>query len=95
MWFRLASHLKMAVSEAMQRISSEEFTYWVAYLGDYCLDQEGWEQAAVLCSVVSNCAGAKTTPQDFLPVRRPKTKKQQTPDQMIAVMEAMFSGSDD
>ena len=84
----------MTVMEAQQRIRSDEFTYWLAYLRDYCLDQEGWEQAAMLCSVTANCQGAKTTPQDFLPVRKIKTEVQ-TPEQMLSVMESMFSGSDD
>ena len=84
----------MTVREAQQRIRSDEFSYWLAYLADYCLDQEGWEQTAMICSVTANSQGAKTSPQDFLPVRkRPATA--QTPEQMLAVMESMFGGSDD
>jgi hypothetical protein len=84
----------MTVREAQQRIRSDEFVYWLAYLADYCLDQEGWEQTALICSVTANCQGAKSTPADFLPVRKQKTETQ-TPEQMLAVMESMFGGSDD
>ena len=85
----------MTVGEAMQRISSAEYSYWLAYLADYCLDQEGWEQPALLCSVTANCQGAKTKPQDFIPVRRRENKPEQTAGEMLAVMESMFSGRDD
>jgi hypothetical protein len=85
----------MSVKQAQQQISSIEFTYWIAYLSDHGLDQEGWEQAAMVCSVTANVNGAKTTPQDFLPVQKEETEKNQTPQQMIAVMESMFGGSDD
>jgi hypothetical protein len=95
LWFRLASHLKMTVKQAQQQISSIEFTYWIAYLSDHGLDQEGWEQTAMLCSVTANSQGANTRPQDFLPVRKEEEKENQTPQQMIAVMESMFGGSDD
>jgi hypothetical protein len=94
-WFRLASHLKMTVREAQQKIRSDEFAYWLAYLMGYCLDQDGWEQTALLCSVTANSQGAKTSPDDFLPVRKTENENQQTPQQMLAVMETMFGGSDD
>jgi hypothetical protein len=84
----------MSVAQAQQQISSIEFTYWLAYLSEHCLDQEGWEQAGMICSVTANVQGAKTTPQDFIPAQRVKRKKQkqQTPQQMLQVMESMFSG---
>lgn len=85
----------MTVKQAQQQISSIEFTYWLAYLSEHCLDQEGWEQTAMVCSVTANVQGAKTTPQDFLPVRRTEKKKEQSPEEMMAVMEMMFSGRDD
>lgn len=85
----------MTVKQAQQQISSIEFTYWLAYLSEHCLDQEGWEQTAMVCSVTANVQGAKTTPQDFLPVRTTENKKEQSPEDMLAVMELMFSGRDD
>ena len=94
LWFRLASHLRMTVQQAQQQISSIEFTYWLAYLSQHCLDKEGWEQASKICSVTANCQGAKTTPQDFIPSRKVK-RQQQSPQQMLAVMEGMFGGRND
>ena len=85
----------MTVKQAQEQINSIEFTYWLAYLSEHCLDQEGWEQAGMICSVTANVQGAKTTPQDFLPVQRTKKKKEQSPEEMLAVMELMFSGRND
>ena len=85
----------MTVKQAQQQISSIEFTYWLAYLSEHCLDQEGWEQAGMICSVTANVQGAKTTPQDFIPSRKVKIQPEQSPQQMLAVMESMFSGRDD
>ena len=83
----------MTVREAQERIRSDEFAYWMAYLSEYCLDKDGWEQTALLCAVTANSQGAKMTPDDFMPVRKRK-QKEQTPEQMLAVMEAMFRGRD-
>ena len=85
----------MTVREAQERIRSDEFAYWMAYLGEYCLDKDGWEQTALLCAVTANSQGAKMTPDDFMPVRKRKQQKEQTPEQMLSVMETMFSGSPD
>lgn len=86
----------MTVREAQDRIRSDEFAYWLAYLGEYCLDKDGWEQTALLCAVTANSQGAKMTPDDFMPVRKRKQKqKEQTPEQMLSVMESMFGGSPD
>ena len=80
--------------QAMQQITSAEFTTWLAYLKYHCLDQEGWEQTALMCSVVANCQGAKTNPRDFLPVETLE-QREQTAGEMVAVMEQMFYGSGD
>ena len=91
-WFRLASHLKMTVAEARQKITPIEFMHWVAFSNRWMLDADGWEQSAMVCSVTANVAGNKTTPSDFLPNRK-QTKKAQTPEEMAAVMEGLFGGS--
>tara|TARA_R100000664_G_scaffold1321_1_gene3406 strand:+ start:434 stop:691 length:258 start_codon:yes stop_codon:yes gene_type:complete len=85
----------MTVREAQERIRSDEFAYWMAYLGEHCLDKDGWEQTALLCAVTANSQGAKMTPDDFMPVRKRKQQKEQTPEQMLSVMETMFGGSPD
>ena len=92
LWFKLASHLGMSVARAQQEISAAEFTYWIAFLKYYGLDNQGWEQAAMICSVSANIAGAKTVPLDFMPVEKPPQKKAQTTAEMLKVMEAMFNG---
>ncbi len=81
----------MSVARAQKEISSIEFSYWLAYTKKNMLDQDSWEQTALMCSVAANVAGNKTKPQDFLPTQ--EKKKAQTPEDMAAVMEGLFGGS--
>jgi hypothetical protein len=83
----------MSVNRAQQEIDAQEFAFWLAYHRMHGIDTEGWEQTAMQCSVVANVNGAKTKPQDFMPTVKPK-QSTQTPQEMIAVMEGLFSGRD-
>jgi hypothetical protein len=90
-WFRIAAHLGMSVARAQKEISSLEFSYWLAYTKKNMLDQDSWEQTALMCSVAANVAGNKTKPIDFLPTQ--EKKQEQTAKEMAAVMEGLFGGS--
>ena len=59
----------MSVKKAQQEIDSDEFTYWIAYFQYHCLDTEGWEQAAQVCSVIASSVGVKSSAKDYLPVK--------------------------
>ena len=74
---KLAAHLGRTLDELGQTMSLEELTYWLA---KERLDPlpDSWLQNGLSCSITANCMGGnKTTPQDFIPVKRepvnPKT----------------------
>jgi len=72
-WFRLAAHLGMTVREAQARITSPEFSEWIAYNR---LDPIGSERddvrTAMLATLIANawCRGKGQPPfhvDDFMP----------------------------
>lgn len=101
MWFRLTLTLgHRSVREAQQHIGADEFAEWLAYytlepFGPRRDDQRIGTLAAVLANLYSKKRGKKYKWSDFFP--EPKVKKEQTPEQMLKIVEmlnAAFGGDD-
>lgn len=73
----------MTVRQLLASLDSRELSAWLAYDRVYRLS-EPHHGAALIACVVANANGAKTTVDDFLPVR-PKPK-QQSPRVMSAMI---------
>lgn len=96
MWFRLASQLGSTVGELQERMSSEEFTYWLAYFGmePWGYDIETWRMA-MISATTANAAGPKKggkpwRPADFIP-KKSHSSAVQTVDEQKAILEAMVN----
>lgn len=92
----MALHLGMTVREAMARVSSREFTEWIAYAN---LEPFGEERAdfrtGIMASTVANVnrakGGKEYKPEDFMPDfdgARGKGKREMSTDAMKAVFDA-------
>lgn len=97
MWFRLASQLGATVGELQERMSSEEFTHWIAYFGmePWGYDIETWRMG-MLCSTSANTAGPKKggkpwRPQDFIPKKQDAPRGQSIAEQR-AILQSMVNG---
>lgn len=75
MWFRIAAMLGCSISEAMDRVDSNEFTQWIAF---YNKEPFGYHvenfRMGVIASTVANVAPRKRgtkalKPSDFYPAR--------------------------
>jgi hypothetical protein len=84
LWHRLAMRLGGTVEELQERMSSAEFTYWLAF---YEKEPWGFEMenfhAGVIASTVVNMAPRKKgasplKPSDFYPVIEKRKPQQQT-----------------
>jgi hypothetical protein len=64
--FRLALLLGRTVAELERDMSSRELSEWIAYQRIHPLP-DGYWQAGMIASVMANCWGATTTPDDFIP----------------------------
>ena len=76
-----------SVREAQRRISSSEFTEWLAF---WRLEPWGCgvddARAGMIASVTASCHGARCRPSDFIPDREPA--EPQTEDQILALVRA-------
>lgn len=95
-WHRLAAQLGITLDECKEKVSSQEFTSWLAY---WELEPFGWEtqMLATLCAVVANANGGKGgkkafMPEDFLPVRPPRRIELQDPADTKANVRAALAG---
>ena len=41
------------------------------------LDPDGWRQSSLLMALITNAMGRKSTPQEFMPVEKPRKTGQQ------------------
>ena len=93
-WFRLAAHLGCTVSELQRRMSSREFSEWVAFYGlepfGFQAEFMGHAQTAATIVNVNRGKGKPVKVQDFMP-KEPE-QQQQTPEQMIQ-FAAMFTAA--
>ncbi len=86
-------HLGLSVRETQQRISSREFTEWVAF---YELEPWGYEvdnyRAGLICATVANAMrgkrGKRFSAADFMP----KETRPQTIEDQYAIMRKALHG---
>jgi hypothetical protein len=84
---RLALALGCTLGELGARMTSEEFTRWLAFDDLEPLPQP-WLQTGVVAATTANSFRGKGKPAqatDFMPVRRRRTPRQ-SPKQMMAIM---------
>jgi len=80
--FRLALQLGRTVGELEREMSSRELSEWIAYERIHPLPDPHWS-AALICSVLANCWGASTSPEDFLPTVQ--TLREQSPAEALEI----------
>jgi len=79
--------LGKTVKQLLAELDSEELSEWMAYSRIEPLP-DPWLQTGVLASVTFNSWHKRPrAPQDFVPGRR--TRRRQTPEQMMAVLDRM------
>jgi hypothetical protein len=95
MWFRLASLLGSTVSDLQERMTSDEFTHWIAFFGlePWGYDAEVWRMG-MTCATTANAAGPKKggkpwRPSDFIPKKRKQSSGGQSILEQRAILEAM------
>lgn len=88
---RLAGHLKMTLGELFTRMSSREFSMWLARHMYYEPVGGEWDQAATIAAaaIAPHCRRGKVpNPDDFIPVKKKKpqhwTQVRETLQQMAA-----------
>lgn len=98
MWFRLALQLGVPVGELQERMSSAEFTAWLAFyeLEPWGYDMDNW-RAGMICASTANTAGPKKggkawSVADFVP-RKAAPSGGQSTDEMRRVLAAMTGKS--
>ena len=96
MWFRLAAQLGATVGELQERMSSAEFTYWIAFYGlePFGGEVEMWRMG-MLASTTANAAGPKRggkpwNPDDFIP-KREITPTSQSSAEQRAILQSMVT----
>lgn len=95
MWFRLALRFGVPVGELQERISSAEFTAWLAFfeLEPWGYEIDNW-RAGMICASTANTAGPKPgtrkpwTAADFMP-RRASAPRVQSVDEMRRALSAL------
>lgn len=94
MWFRLAAQLGATVGELQERMSSAEFTCWIAFYGlePFGYDVEMWRMG-MLASTTANAAGPKKggkawNPDDFIP-KKDTTPRTQSVAEQRAILQSM------
>lgn len=94
MWFRLAAQFGIPVGELHERMSSAEFTHWVAFyqLEPFGYDVEMWRMG-MISATTANAAGPKKggkswRPDDFTPKKSAGPRAQSVAEQR-AILEAM------
>ena len=94
MWFRLAAQFGIPVGELQERMSSQEFTYWVAFYGmePFGYDVDMWRMG-MLSATTANAAGPKKggkpwRPEDFIPKKTDSSGAQSLQEQR-AILQAM------
>jgi len=73
----LAGHLSMTVAEAKQKISSPEFTQWIAFNNIEPIGPLRYDiPIAILCDLLAHAHGDKTSrPHKWLPVFKAATQE--------------------
>ena len=94
MWFRLAAHLGATVGELQERMSSAEFTHWIAFFSmePWGYDVEMWRMG-MISATTANAAGPKKggkawRPDDFIPKKTDSSGAQSLEEQR-AILQAM------
>ena len=69
----------MSVKRCQQEVDSEEFRDWIAYWQYNTLDEDGWDQTATICTMMSAALGVKNVKhEDFIPIKKqPQTAAEQ------------------
>lgn len=99
MVFRLALAFGCPAREVIDRVSSEEFTYWLAFyrLEPWGCDPDDW-RAALVASVTANAAGGKKggkpfKTSEFIPRRgSPALRRSQALAESRRMMESKSRG---
>lgn len=76
----------------LARMSSREITEWQEFYKREPFGEE-WKQVAYLCSLIANGLlkkkdGGQWTPNDFYPIKIVETLRQQSDDEIEAVLKA-------
>jgi len=94
MWFRLAAHLGATVGELQERMSSAEFTHWIAFFSmePWGYDVEMW-QMGMISATSANAAGPRKggkawRPDDFIPKKHEPSRGQSLAEQR-AILQSM------
>ncbi|MCK9570000.1 DUF4035 domain-containing protein [Candidatus Pacearchaeota archaeon] len=98
-WFRLALAFGTPVRELQEKMSSIEFAEWIAYSNIEPIgDKRGDYQAAAIAAEIHNSiagafGGKRVSIDDRLlnfSGNEPQQKRQQTPEEMLAVLESVM-----
>ncbi len=89
---RLAGHLKMTLEDLLTRMSSREFSYWMAYHRYYEPVGGEWDRAGLVASasLAPYCPRGRTPkPKDFIPILKPPQHRLQMLEELQKLKQAL------